>query len=162
LPIVLEFAMGMLIALAAREGCRLPPLVCTALVVIGAAGFVASYWHGNIDHLVIWGIPSALVVAGVTLAGPCIRPGPLFRGTSFMGDASYSLYLAHPIAITLPGRLFGAILNPAAAPVLYAMFLLVTALIVACAVHVGFERPLTRYLQEAIASLFSSKTLARA
>jgi len=160
-PIILEFAMGMLIAFAVREGYRLPLVVCTALVVAGAAGYVTSHWHGDIDHLVVWGIPSALVVAGVTLATPDLAQGPVSRGISFLGDASYSLYLVHPIAITLPRRLLGAILNPAAAPILYAAFLLIAAVIAACAVHILFERPVTRYLQDAIASMFSAKKLAR-
>jgi exopolysaccharide production protein ExoZ len=161
LPIVLEFAMGMLVALVVREGYRLPLSACTALVVAGAAGYVLSYWHPEIDHMVVWGIPSALVVAGVTLAGPSLTPSPLSRGIAFLGDASYSIYLVHPIAITLPRRLLGAILNPAAAPVLYAVSVLIAAVIAACAVHVLFERPMTRYLQDAIMSMFSQKRLAR-
>jgi len=74
-----------------------------------------------------------------------------------MGDASYSLYLVHPLAITLPRRLFGTYLNPAGAPILYFMLLLTVALIAACAVHVLLERPLTRFLQNAIASMYSPK-----
>jgi exopolysaccharide production protein ExoZ len=113
-PIVLEFAMGMLIALAVREGYRLPVIVCAALASTGVAGFVLSYWHTDIDHMVVWGIPSALVVAGVTLAKAPLTSGPLARGVSFLGDASYSLYLVHPIAVTLPRRLLGPYPNAAA------------------------------------------------
>jgi hypothetical protein len=41
------------------------------------------------------------------------------------------------------------------------MFVLITALIAAYAVHVLFERPVTRHLQDAIASVFSAKRSAR-
>jgi peptidoglycan/LPS O-acetylase OafA/YrhL len=154
-PIILEFVMGMLIAVVMREGHRLPRIACAVLVVGGATAFFL--WHTGTDHLMVWGIPFALIVAGVALAEPTIKPGALSRGIGFMGDASYSLYLVHPLAITLPRRLLGKVLIPAAAPVLYAMLLLTVALIAACAVHVLFERPLTRYLQDAIASAFSRK-----
>lgn len=159
-PIVLEFAMGMLIALAVREGYRLPVIVCAALVSTGVVGFVLSYWHTDIDHMVAWGIPSALVVAGVTLAKAPLKSGPLARGVSFLGDASYSLYLVHPIAVTLPRRLLGPYLNGAAAPLLHAALLLAVAIAAACMVHVVFERPVTRYLQDRIAAGFSRRSTA--
>jgi len=158
-PIVLEFAMGMLVALVLREGFRLPGILCAALVATGTAGFFLLPWSIGIDHFVVWGVPSALVLAGFTLGGPTLKPGPLSRAINFMGDTSYALYLVHPLAITLPRRLFGMYLHAAAAPILYLVVLLVTALIAACAVHVLFERPLTRYLQGEIATLFSRKAL---
>jgi peptidoglycan/LPS O-acetylase OafA/YrhL len=107
--------------------------------------------------MVIWGIPSALIVAGLTLAKPTLKPGSLSRGIGFMGDVSFSLYLVHPLAITLPRRLLGMYLDPASFPILYATLLLSIALIAACAVHVMFERPLTRYLQSAIGSRYQPK-----
>jgi exopolysaccharide production protein ExoZ len=158
-PIVLEFAMGMLVALVLREGFRLPGILCAALVASGAAGFFFLPWYMGIDHFVVWGVPSAVVVAGLTLGGPTLKPGPLSRAIAFMGDASYSLYLVHPLAITLPRRLFGMYVNPAAAPILYLAILFIIALTAACAVHTLFERPLTRYLQGEIGPLFSRKAL---
>jgi exopolysaccharide production protein ExoZ len=157
-PIILEFALGTLIALTMREGYRLPVLACIALVVSGAAGLFLSYWHNEADRLMIWGIPSALIVAGVALTEAPPKPGPLSRGIIFMGDASYSLYLVHPIAITLPRKLLGVHPSPTIASILlYITLLLCSALIAACAVHVLFDRPLTRYLQDAVTGVFPAK-----
>jgi peptidoglycan/LPS O-acetylase OafA/YrhL len=156
-PIILEFALGMLIALAMREGYRLPVIACAALVVSGAAGFLLSYWHGEIDRLVISGIPAALIVAGVALAGPTLGSGPLSRGIVFMGDASYSLYLVHPIAITLPRKLLGVRPDLVGGPMFYVALLLIVALIAACLVYVLFERPVTRLLQDAVTAAFSRR-----
>jgi peptidoglycan/LPS O-acetylase OafA/YrhL len=81
---------------------------------------------------------------------------------SFLGDASYSLYLVHPLAITLPRRLFPYVVNPATSPWLYAGLLVIIAVGAAVAVHLIFERPITRYLQRRVGSMFHRAELKAA
>jgi len=101
-----------------------------------------------------WGVPAAIIVGACTLsAGSIACTNPLCRALSFLGDASYSLYLVHPIAITLPRRLFPRVVDPATHPWIYAALLLCTAVAAACVVHVIFERPVTRVLQRAVKSV---------
>jgi peptidoglycan/LPS O-acetylase OafA/YrhL len=53
-PIILEFAMGMLVALVLREGHRLPGILSAVLVASGVAGFFLSPWYLSIGPLVIF------------------------------------------------------------------------------------------------------------
>ncbi len=153
-PIILEFVYGMLIGLVFRTGLRLPAWASGALIV--AAIFALGGSRGWLDGPAVetWGLPFAAVVAAVALAGSSATPGPLGRALCFLGDASYSLYLIHPIAITLPRRLFPRVIDPAAWPWTYAGLLLAVAVAAAVAVHLLLERPVTRSLQRRIARRF--------
>src|SRR5262249_32968081 len=102
----------------------------------------------------------ALIVAALALADRSAQEGAMTRTLHFLGDISYSLYLIHPIAITLPRRLFSSLVVPAISPWLYAGLLLMGALVGAAVVHLLFERPVTRFLQKQIANLFRRKELS--
>jgi exopolysaccharide production protein ExoZ len=161
-PIILEFVFGMLIALGLRAGIRVPPLVAGAAVAVGILSLVASDYWPAIPRVVAFGIPSALIVAGLVLADRLAKWSAVDRGLSFFGDASYSLYLVHPLAITLPRRLFPHFVSPATSPWLYAGLLLVTAVGAAVIVHVLFERPVTKFLQKRIVARFRYSQFATA
>jgi len=161
-PIVLEFALGMLIALALRWGFRIPPALAGALVLAGALALVASDRWTDVHRLFALGLPSALIVGALALADYSARPALAWRAMSFLGDASYSLYLVHPLAITLPRRLFPHLVDPATSPWLYAGLLVVVAVSAAVAVHLTFERPVTQYLQRRLAASFDRAQLEAA
>ena len=82
-PIILEFCLGMLIALIYREGFRLPVAGAWALgIAASLTGFaamldLAGAW-GEIGASLIWGLPSAALVASCALSrrhGGLDRPG---------------------------------------------------------------------------------------
>jgi exopolysaccharide production protein ExoZ len=151
--LILEFVFGMTIALAVQAGVRIPGLLTGAFVIVGVSLLVASDRWPEVPRVIALGLPSALIVGALALANHSAKGGPAERALSFLGDASYSLYLVHPLAITLPRRLFPHFVHPATSPWLYAGLLMLTALIAAVIVHVLFERPITRLLQRRIASM---------
>ncbi len=108
-PIVLEFALGMGLALLWRAGLRLS---ATGAVALGAAGLVAlaldpmDSGDGAVDaldpngflRLFSWGLPMAVVFAAATF-GPAPSSSRVTRALATIGDASYALYLFHPFAL---------------------------------------------------------------
>jgi exopolysaccharide production protein ExoZ len=160
--LILEFVFGMMIALAVQAGVRIPCLLSGAFVIIGSSMLVASDHWLEVPRVISLGLPSALIVGALALADYTAKGRPAERFLSFLGDASYSLYLVHPLAITLPRRLFSHFIHPATSPWLYAGLLMVTALVAAVTVHLLFERPITRFLQKRIASVFHRTRLEAA
>jgi peptidoglycan/LPS O-acetylase OafA/YrhL len=112
-PIILEFVFGMLIALALRSGFHIPRAWAGAIVLAGALALVASDRWPDVPRIIALGVPSAFIVGALALADYTAKPALAWRALSFLGDASYSLYLVHPLAITLPRRLFPYVVNPA-------------------------------------------------
>lgn len=108
-PILLDFAMGVLIGGLSLSARRLSPAASWAMLAIGAALFVlggAFVTFGNsaalpaTDTVLRFGVPSALLVAGaVGLDKATVRMGPdVLRR---LGDASYSIYLSHYFFVAL-------------------------------------------------------------
>ena len=144
-PIILEFCFGMLIALAWRDGRRLPRRASLLLDRGGACRlrglgvrgpFVAWRW-------LEWGVPGATLVAALALAKDAPAPGPVARAFVFLGDASYSLYLVHALVIPAVRRLM-PLLDTPLMPWLYALVLIGASIAAACVSYLWFERPITR------------------
>ena len=146
-PVILEFCFGMLIALAWREGARLPRGAAALLVIAGFAALALGTMTGGWPRLLLWGVPAAAIVAGAVLAGPR-EGGAITRVFVFLGDASYSIYLVHWLAIlALTGLVAYLRLDIAAAPWAYVAAHALFALAASVAVYLAFERPVTRALQ---------------
>ena len=147
-PIILEFCFGMLIALAWRDGRRLPRWASLLLIVAALFAYAASAVWGPFVawRWLEWGVPGAMLVAALTLAQETPAPGPVARAFVFLGDASYSLYLVHAIVIPGVRRLMPA-LDPPLMPWLYALALVAASILAACLSYLWFERPITRALQ---------------
>jgi exopolysaccharide production protein ExoZ len=156
-PLIFEFVFGMLIAVALRDGFRLPPWLARGIVLAGLAGFLlAVHLVPTASRVFQAGLPSGLVIAGLTLsaASPGAQsPGFFTRVFGFLGEASYAIYLVHPFALTAPRLLHfglsGDGITPPAQPWLYASLQLVAAVAAGVLVHVGVERPITRALRRA-------------
>jgi exopolysaccharide production protein ExoZ len=141
-PLILEFLAGVLIARAnyrsklvgaVAAAAALTTLTVVALKGIGAVNDLAHLLSGELalQRVVVMGAPAAcLVFAGLQIE---VKRGPL----SYLGDASYSLYLVHPVVIaamvllvpTLPSHLF--------IPLVFAL-----SVAASLAVYAYFERPL--------------------
>ena len=148
-PIILEFCFGMLIALAWRDGRRLPRGASLLLIAAALAAYAASaVWGPFVAWRALeWGVPGAALVAALALARETPAPGPVARVFVFLGDASYSLYLVHAIVIPAIRRLMPAF-DPALMPWLYALALIGASIAAACVSYLWFERPITRTLQK--------------
>ncbi len=59
----------------------------------------AARWAGW--RCLFWGLPSAALVAAAVLARATWQPGAAGRFFGLLGDASYSLYLVHPLTFPL-------------------------------------------------------------
>lgn len=107
-PITLEFLFGVGIGRVWASGYRLPSWAATAMFAAGAFFILRDAMHGmsgewgsgnTLDgsmswlRLRTWGIYAALIVASAALRSPV--PEGSGRVLSFLGDASYSIYLFH-------------------------------------------------------------------
>jgi peptidoglycan/LPS O-acetylase OafA/YrhL len=160
-PIILEFVFGMMIALAFRHGRFLAPTAGLVLVALGLAGLGVSIVLGPYyaHRVIVWGVPSALIVAGAALTPVNFR-GLHWKIMEVLGNASYSIYLVHLLVyIPLRHRL-AAIVDPATMPLVYGAMLLLAAILTSIATHYLFERPVTRFLQRRLALVTSPRPWA--
>jgi exopolysaccharide production protein ExoZ len=151
-PIILEFLMGAAAAvLAPRVGRR----TGAALLALGLLGFAAGlvFGFGQISELggvitgalsapraLIWGVPAMLVVLGAVALEPKGEPGPIREGLARLGDASYALYLIHPLALLAAGAVLAGVKGLSGDIVILAA--LVACPLLGLAVHRWIERPL--------------------
>ena len=157
-PIILEFLLGVGIASVWRAAPRGTGPWAVGLALAGfGLGLVVGYggiddvralndpWNG-LRRVVIWGLPSALLVFGVVrMERTDAAPGRLERAAAFMGDASYSIYLVHVLVIRALGRLFesGMVAAPGDAVVVLTV---VASLAAGVVVHLAVERPVLRLM----------------
>ncbi|MFT3800927.1 MAG: acyltransferase [Burkholderiaceae bacterium] len=145
-PIILEFGLGMLIARFVDQRPKFGPWANLILIVVGVLLLcIPMSAPPDLLRPIVWGLPAAAIVLGFCgldreIAG--ITP----RWVTTLGDASFALYLIHPIigpfAPSLLRR-FGLVSSTAS----IALTLLISV-IAALALYRGFERPVTRFLND--------------
>ena len=151
-PALLTFVWGILIGEWYLAGHRLNGLVASALIVLGVAlifvpnDALGTGWAGNLHaSLSFGGLPFGYVILGFVGVEDRIgnRIPHLFR---FFGDASYSLYLTHPMF-----GVFVVVVLHKFAPWLHIWGLFVLAvglsLTFAAAFYVYIEKPITHALR---------------
>jgi peptidoglycan/LPS O-acetylase OafA/YrhL len=148
-PIVVEFLLGMAIALAYRDGVRLPQPVAVVIMIAGFTLLALGNYavHVSDQRLIMFGLPAALVVAGATFGAFSLHATG-WTLLAVVGDASYALYLFHSFAVR--GVLMLAArtgLDVARHPWPYLAAAVIGAIAIAVAVHYTFERPVTRLLR---------------
>ncbi|WP_342360497.1 acyltransferase [Terrarubrum flagellatum] len=151
-PIILEFALGMVIGGLRAEGLRLGRAEAWGIAASGCACLaIANLADPDVTGALrplVWGAPAAMIVAAAALFE---SPAPRTRISSVfvaLGDASYALYLLHPIAIRALRIIWdrsgaSASLNPW----IFIALGLAAAIIAAIIVHRLFEKPTTHVLQ---------------
>ena len=149
-PIVLEFALGMLLAEFRRTGWRMPKSAslllafCSLSVAIATAPLVGEH---PVLRAFLWGMPALGMVAGLTL-GEKASLGLLGRLLAKLGDASYALYLTHSILFLIVFVLLGHAINPHRIdPTVYAIGLIGLSVTLAFVCFSWFERPMTKLLR---------------
>lgn len=155
-----EFIMGMLLALAWRKGVVLRPII---RVIICFAAFAWVSWSKFIPHadnspygfirLWSWGVPAAMLVAAASL-GKTVIPKTFEKMALLLGDASYSIYLVHPIVYVIlqhsPIK-FVALIG--VWPTVALLFF--TGATVSLAVYLWIERPMLGFIKQ---RLLATKT----
>jgi exopolysaccharide production protein ExoZ len=141
------------LALLYQRGIRLPPVLCVGILAVGVS---AVWWSApgmppSGLRVVSWGIPAALIVAGAMFRRGA--PAPTRRGIlDLLGDASYSIYLIHPLVVSGIIRWWSFGLNEFPMwQVIIAGATLMLALSVAS--FYIFERPTTRAMQDVLIGL---------
>lgn len=148
-PIILEFAFGMIIALLHIQRIRLAGIVRWLLIAVALLAIWLSSPHMPPSgyRAVTWGIPAAMIVVSVVLTGQMASTGRIIWLMRPIGDASYSIYLIHPLMGAAVFRLWPLGLNHY--PVLP---VLTVAMIATIAISVAsfqfFEKKTTRAIQQ--------------
>ena len=148
-PTLLEFAAGMMIGLALREGVKFSLRNAVVLAVIGAAALVVMGGWLRVTPVVGFGIPAMIIVSACALGfGGLACTSLACRAAVFLGEASYALYLLHPITIDLARILIDAGGHP------WTFLAMALSLTIGTAgvVYIIFEKPLTLTLQRLVAA----------
>lgn len=158
-PIILDFGLGMAVGLALSEGVRLSGamrviLAIAALVTLALDpvhlfnGPLATTASNGWARVLVAGLPASVLLAAATL-GTRLRLPMVLAPLTRIGDASYSLYLLHPVALIVLEKL--AQKQPAVrllpGGVLVSATVL-TAIVLALAMFRWGERPLTARVAE--------------
>jgi exopolysaccharide production protein ExoZ len=143
-PMLLEFLAGVLWARALEEGVTPGRSGGWLMFVVGLSWFaVMAVTRAEWDlwRPLFWGLPAFLMVAGLTAveADGGLADIPPLR---WMGDASYSLYLLHPLIIGAMAVLIGV-----HQPWVFVPLSIGLSCVAAFACWTGFERPVTQWLR---------------
>ena len=150
-PLLLEFAAGMLLALAWRRRWLLPaglawPVLVLAFLAIGMSGYLLIV-QDSLARVFWWGIPAVLMVWGAVsleTEGRLKPPKILLR----IGDSSYSLYLLHILVLPVLAKGWRLTGWHHHLPQSVALILFFGVTVAACYIaYRMFERPLTKALQ---------------
>ena len=145
----LEFAIGLLVGQIYTSGYQFVAGVAAKMLLAGVVGLalfpvVESFW-GQIDRLVVRGLPAALVVCGMIHLERAGAVGE-YKTLSFLGDASYSIYLVQPIPLAAWSFLLARaslFLAPATLRIVYVPLALASTMIAGCLAYLLVERPMT-------------------
>jgi len=159
-PLLLEFLYGCWIGTLVLAGRTPGPGLASLCVAAGVLGFVAAFLLPlQPFRQFSWGIPSAFLIFGLV----CLERAHALRISGFLlriGDASYSLYLAHWFVLPPVGRVWarsglGSRLPGDALVVLG----IVASVGAALAVHRYLEDPLIRLARQLLLPQPSQQSL---
>jgi exopolysaccharide production protein ExoZ len=96
---ILEFAFGMALGWLYVGGAKLSPATAWVSLLLGA-GAIATTGNIFVARGLWVGVPALLVVTGAVMIER-LSGLPNIPGLHFLGNASYSLYLSHPIVVSI-------------------------------------------------------------
>jgi exopolysaccharide production protein ExoZ len=112
------------------------------MVVAGAAFAMPDFqWTATLSA----GVPAAMIVGGFVLCPP-LKDSIATGWLTGLGNASYSLYLSHTLALRPLRDLWMRLTDGAWPPFLFFVLGVIVSVFVGCAIHYVVERPVTRVL----------------
>ncbi|RAZ89335.1 acyltransferase [Mesorhizobium hawassense] len=142
-PVVLEFAAGVVVGRWWLQGARLPFGAALAMAGAGFLMLAASpLVEADMPRVLCWGLPATLIVASAVFAEQArpFRPAAL---PSFLGDASYSIYLWHVVVGVLTT---GVVLRIGLPVVFQPATILVGTIAFSAVLYLVVEKPLVALL----------------
>jgi peptidoglycan/LPS O-acetylase OafA/YrhL len=100
--IIVEFLFGVMLARLTLQGWSLSPALAASATLFGAALILFVPEGSENLRTLSWGVPALAIVAGAVSLEPRIA-GALPQWLLTLGDASYSIYLAHGFALPAVG-----------------------------------------------------------
>jgi exopolysaccharide production protein ExoZ len=158
-PIILDFLFGMLIAGYLLRGGLLRTDVALVLL-IGGLTTLLFIPLPEIPFVSASGVSAAMIILGAAALEPKLGWIPCWA--NFLGDASYVLYLFHPLIV--PGVPVALKHLGPSYRVLSIVLSLSLAIVVATLIHKYLEKPLTDYLRNlfgAASATRSQRTVAQ-
>ena len=146
--LVFEFILGMGIAHLFLNGRRLSPAAGLMAIVAGLVIMFGIDWGESADRLSTWGAGAALMVLGAVWLEPWTARMPMASRLSFLGDASYSIYLSHTFTVPAAVLVFMRLGIQDEWAIIPATALVVV--ISGCLAYLWLERPMTRFLKRTL------------
>jgi len=147
--IIFEFTLGCLIAFTLQNGALPGGRSARWMVVAGVALLVMSaFCPPGWSRLFVWGIPSALLVAGLVGLEAAAVDGLRWCDRLVpLGDASYSLYLSHSMVTLVLGMLVkrGVVPTQQVPLILVALCTAGLCIAVGLIAHRWIERPIMEF-----------------
>lgn len=145
--IIIEFIFGVVIGLWYLRGSPLPKSAGWPLLIVGFLALFVFDQTTPQTRFLFWGVPAAFIVMGALVLeqAHAVRKHPVFV---LLGDASYSIYLVHGIALSAAGQVWRR-LGLEALPghlVLFILFAILAGIAAGVVVHLLIERPLLRLM----------------
>lgn len=145
-PIILEFTLGLLLARVVTFWGRGMVAAALVLLPIGLVVLPLTVEPGP-WRVLQWGVPALMLVAGA-LALEARGALPRSRALKSLGDASYSLYLVHPIVIAVMAKVVQKLpVNGWPQFIVMIVLCMLASTAAGLVVHVGVEKPLLRALR---------------
>ena len=146
--IVFEFILGVCIAHAYLHFRRPGPLAGLVVMAAGAVYMFAPDWGHSADRFATWGAGAALIVLGAVWMEPWTVRAPLAGRLSFLGDASYSIYLSHTFVVPAGVQALKRLGVQDSLAIVLAVSLAVV--VAGCLSYVWLERPMTGFFKRAL------------
>jgi exopolysaccharide production protein ExoZ len=144
--VIFEFAFGMGVAyLLFRARICPPPVFGLLLSILALVWLFGPGWDYSTDRIISMGIPAALLVCGILWMEPWIAAIRGARGLSFLGDASYSIYLSHTFVV--PATVIAFVKVGGTNQLTILLVGMVATLVTGCLCYLWFERPMTLFLK---------------
>lgn len=152
-PFLLEFLMGAVVGFLAWKGAlrHLPMTIVWAgsVLALGCVLVIGGRQGDGFARILIFGLPAACLLAfgiAAELQGKIPKIGALEK----LGNASYSIYLAHPFVLTGTKALAKALQVSTSSPitgVVVVIFAVTAAAIFGIAVYSWIEKPMLRLMR---------------
>lgn len=143
--IIFEFILGVAIAQTLMRFGRGPAVVGAVLVVAGTAFMFGVGWDDTTARLQHLGVGAAAIVLGTVWLEPLVQRAPLAPQLSFLGDASYSIYLSHTFVV--PAGVMLLLRFGLHDPLAIALAVGLMVVVAGALSHVWLEKPMTSFFK---------------